>query len=808
MLNPKPRQSLRPYATQRKSTSFPQKPSPRPSTIMAFPVQPISKPSTIIAGRRPRDQATIRPKMESETLLRRELGLRSELDRAPNLVQTGVYKESKVNLRRAEKARLLQELRHKRGQTKTDIAKCENHIGRSEQRIRSLEKVHSSLLAEFRERLRWLREHRQWLLREWEQTNRDYNSKALLFKPQLHQSIIDNHDQVASANCELLREIKRASEDIARNLVAVITRLGRLLQRLCQILEKEMRILEPKVLEEAERRRVIRAKREDREHAEAFLQREAQREAWWTHIEKTTDLVERLSRRSSDITSELSHLHNDYKSLYESFSKSLSWYYYRGRMPGRAKELRSELHATLLNMIEGSLGLILEAHFLRRYQRSRYLNFEPGAFSYEFHYGSLHRAAARLEDSARILKLQTVGWTHIFYGRRTGGEWELPNSVYANRPVDLSFIIQRNATEASRLAKHFFFGSLSNDHDPAIQIRRAQVAALMPFLVVIRGMNLLKYGILDFINEWYSKDGTINLLKHGIKDLGTYEKQLDYQKRQLMYLVNGFKFPIWRSLQYRVSTHTIFLKPPSQSDALFSPIKFEVPSGYPRRPYWNYNDYRGPQGEKVTIFYLRSTASIELYLPQLQHGGVVSVDVRWAQGGEKSSDKLHNWFGHDVSVITLATESQIIVCHLAQLTWYRHDLNVPSSLRFILQDPSIIKVGMDIDELQIRFEKYLGIHLAGTCSISSLDASFHSALWEREPYHRGTGLAGMVKKHFNLNLHGRRQSAEIWLKTFSLHEIQRESFLLLANNILTSYRCQFRSLRVPALVLPYIGKDV
>ena len=775
--------------------SVPQKPSSRPSTIMAMPPKPISKPSTIVAGRRPRDKAIVQPMMDTESLLRRELGLRSELDRAPNPVQMGVYKESEVNLRRAEKLHALQELRDQRSKAKTNNAKNVQDRQKSERRIRDCDKVDRNLLAD----LRRLRRLRQLRLREREQTNHDYDSKALLFKPHLPQAIADNHDQVARANWDHLQEIKRASGGVSRSLVAVTTELSRLLQWSCQILEEEMRILEPRVLEEAETRRVIKAKNEDREHAEAFPQREARREALWAHIEQTVSLGNKKVKRLADICSVLSLFHGDYESLYEDFSKSLSWYYYSDSSPSRAKELRSQFHATLMNMIEGNRNLNFEAHLLRYYQRTRYYGSEPGAFSHKVRYDSLYKAATMLQNSAEILRLHAVSWTHIFHGRRIS-EVELPDAVYANRPVDLSFIIHRNATDTNKLTKQFCFGSLSNDYDSAIQIRRAQAAALIPFRVVVEGMSALRFGILDFVNEWCSKNETIDLSKH--------EQQLGYEKRQFMLLVNWFAVCNWRSLQHRVSTRTIFLKPPSQSDALFSPIKFGVPLGYPRRPYWNYNDYRGPQGEKVTVFYARESTSMESSLAQLQHGGVVSIDVRWAPGREKFSDELRDWYGHDVSVVTLATESQIVVCHFALLTRYRHDQNIPTALRLLLEDPNIIKVAINIDDLQTRFEKYLGIHMAGSCDVTSLDASFHSASRKGAPHHGIRAIAGLVKQHFNVDLRGLPQSAETWLFGFSLGKLQCEKLLSRAKHLLTSHRCLFRGLRVLALVLSFVGKDV
>ncbi|ERF77133.1 hypothetical protein EPUS_07674 [Endocarpon pusillum Z07020] len=706
---------------------------------MAVPPKPISKPSTIVAGRPPRDKATVRPTTDTESLFRRELGLRSELDRAPNPVQTGIYKDIQVNLHRAQKARALQELRHQGSNAVADTAKYVRGIGASEQRIRNKDKVDRNLLADRGGR-------HQLLLRKTEQTNHDYNSKA-------PQAIADNHDQVARANWDLLPEIKRASGDVSRSLVAVTTELSRLLQWSCQRLDEEMRILKPKVLEEAETRRVMKAKKEDSEHAEAFSQREARREAWWAHIEDTVILENDKVRTLADICSGLSLLHSSYKSLYEKLSKSLSWYYYSDSSTSRAKELRSLFYATLMNMIEGNRYLILEAHFLRYYQRNRYYDCEPGAFSHRVRHASLYRVARMFKISAEILRLYAVSWTHIFPRRRIS-RLELPDAVYENRPVDLSFIIQKNAAVSTKLTRQFSFGLLSNDHDPAIQVRRAQAAALMPFHVVIGGMNSL-------INEFYSKNETI--------DPGKYEQRLGFETRQLRLLVDLFTICNWRSLQHRVSTRTIFLKPSSQSDALFSPIQFGVPLGYPRSRSWNYNDYRGPQGEKVTVFCARESTSMESCLAQLQHEGVVSVDVRWAPDREKSSDALHDWFGHNVSVVTLATESQIVVCHLALLTRY---LSIPVSLRLLLEDPNIIKVAINIDELQTRFEKYLGIHMTGTCNLTSLDASFHSTLLEGAPHHGIRTIADLVKKHFNMELCGLRQSTKIWLYSFSLRELQ------------------------------------
>ncbi|QDS72683.1 hypothetical protein FKW77_003051 [Venturia effusa] len=133
--------------------------------------------------------------------------------------------------------------------------------------------------------------------------------------------------------------------------------------------------------------------------------------------------------------------------------------------------------------------------------------------------------------------------------------------------------------------------------------------------------------------------------------------------------------------------------------------------------YWTYKLYRGPSGEKVRVTYCRKLAETEAAMRRISNSSVLGFDLEYKPygGGPNIKDQ--------VSVIQLASESDIIVIHLAAFPgdrdMTRQQLLGPA-LRRILEDQSIIKVGLRISGDGNLLRDNLGVYMRGAVDVAKL----------------------------------------------------------------------------------------
>ena len=173
----------------------------------------------------------------------------------------------------------------------------------------------------------------------------------------------------------------------------------------------------------------------------------------------------------------------------------------------------------------------------------------------------------------------------------------------------------------------------------------------------------------------------------------------------------------------------------------------------------------------MRVLYCRDFDSMESALERLQHHGIISMDARWAPQKRLLPGSPPEWFGQQVSVITLSTQSEIVVCHLALNTRYKHDSNVPSTLKLLLEDPSIVKVGVDLVKLQLRLARYLDIHLRGICDVGSLSISLQSISTAERRHSPDDDIKRLAKQCFGWELAASSRQGNFWLNPLSLPDL-------------------------------------
>lgn len=151
--------------------------------------------------------------------------------------------------------------------------------------------------------------------------------------------------------------------------------------------------------------------------------------------------------------------------------------------------------------------------------------------------------------------------------------------------------------------------------------------------------------------------------------------------------------------------------------------------------FWSYSFYRGPNEQddvrgKVRVHYCKNAHVAERALQYLLEEKAIGLDLEWLVDAHKYSGARRN-----VSLVQLASQSRVILLHLA-LYPSKDELATPT-LRKILEDPNITKLGVWIKGDCTRIKKWLGIE---TRSIFELSHLF------KQVKYCSSGQHGMINK--------------------------------------------------------------
>lgn len=218
----------------------------------------------------------------------------------------------------------------------------------------------------------------------------------------------------------------------------------------------------------------------------------------------------------------------------------------------------------------------------------------------------------------------------------------------------------------------------------------------------------------------------------------------------------------------------------------FTPLDYKIPEdafntavaaaeGTPES-YWSYTLYRGPQGEegeksteetKVKVHYCRSALTAERVCQYFLDEKIIGFDLEWAPDGYRYPSPRRN-----VSLVQIASQSRIALLHLA-LYPSKDELATPT-LRKIMENPEITKVGVWIKGDCNRLEKYLGIKSRAIFELSHLFRQVrYSASGRLDLVNKKlVSLADQVKGVLGLPLFkGHDVRASDWSRALSMDQI-------------------------------------
>ena len=190
--------------------------------------------------------------------------------------------------------------------------------------------------------------------------------------------------------------------------------------------------------------------------------------------------------------------------------------------------------------------------------------------------------------------------------------------------------------------------------------------------------------------------------------------------------------------------------------------------------FWTHELYRGSLNEPVAIHYCSTRRDSEAIAQRFANAAVLGFDMEWKAFQCRRKDcKKTNCHGlqSKVSLIQLATESEIGLFHLGQHQGSTANEILAPTLRNIIESENIIKTGVAINSADgNRLRRFLRLTPRGLVELSDLHKLVKFWPWNKELAYAEflVSLANLVKEHLGLPLaKPKRVRASDWSKKLS-----------------------------------------
>ena len=185
--------------------------------------------------------------------------------------------------------------------------------------------------------------------------------------------------------------------------------------------------------------------------------------------------------------------------------------------------------------------------------------------------------------------------------------------------------------------------------------------------------------------------------------------------------------------------------------------------------YWRYSLYEHPTKGKVKVHYCKSKETTERTAQLFLGKDVVGFDIEWKPQAQATDGLKKN-----VSLIQLASEERIALFHIARYPKGEtvDDFLAPT-LKSIMEDPNISKVGVSVKSDCTRLRKFMGIESRGLFELShlyKLVKLFPSNVKKIDK--RLVSLAQQVEEHLQLPLWKGEVRSSDWSTDLNYQQMQ------------------------------------
>jgi len=185
--------------------------------------------------------------------------------------------------------------------------------------------------------------------------------------------------------------------------------------------------------------------------------------------------------------------------------------------------------------------------------------------------------------------------------------------------------------------------------------------------------------------------------------------------------------------------------------------------------YWRYSLYEHPTRGKVKVHYCKSKETTERTAQLFLGKEVVGFDIEWKPQAQATDGLKKN-----VSLIQLASEERIALFHVARYPKGETvDDFVAPTLKSIMEDPNISKVGVSVKSDCTRLRKFMGIESRGLFELSHLYKLVKFSPGSVKKIDRRlVSLAKQVEEHLQLPLWKGEVRSSDWSTDLNYQQMQ------------------------------------
>jgi exonuclease 3'-5' domain-containing protein 2 len=236
------------------------------------------------------------------------------------------------------------------------------------------------------------------------------------------------------------------------------------------------------------------------------------------------------------------------------------------------------------------------------------------------------------------------------------------------------------------------------------------------------------------------------------------------------------------------------------------PLTFQIPKDVlqktkdaapgTKESFWSYKMYLGPNNQGVKVHYCRSKQTTEKVAQYFLNEPVLGFDIEWKADSTRNSGIKNN-----VALVQLASESRIALFHIAAFPKDTASDLVAATMKKIMEDASITKVGVAIKSDCTRLRNFLNIDPKGIFELSHLYklVKYSSSGDFNQINKKLVSLSTQAQEHLELPVFKGEVRGSDWTQLLSLDQIKCQfstsnKMLFLRNGSLIPHRCSLRCL--------------
>jgi hypothetical protein len=210
-----------------------------------------------------------------------------------------------------------------------------------------------------------------------------------------------------------------------------------------------------------------------------------------------------------------------------------------------------------------------------------------------------------------------------------------------------------------------------------------------------------------------------------------------------------------------------------------TPLAFQIPQDVLQKAkdatpgtkdsFWSYKMYLGPENQEVKVHYCRSKNTTERVAQYFLNGAVIGFDIEWKPEATKNSGIKNN-----VALIQFASETRIALFHIAAFPKDTVSDLVAPTMKKIMEDANITKVGVAIKADCTRLRNYLDIDPKGILELSHLYklVKYSSSGDESKINKRLVSLTTQAEEHLKLPIFKGEVRSSDWTQSLSIDQIK------------------------------------